>query len=205
MKKWARKQTYLCLLFFILCSCSGSGSLVSDGDQDVENSDSFDQDALDREVSDEETGIIDGDEETAEMPESEVDGEEELPTAFNPDAAARAFQLYYKERVERVVVAYNRFGIFGDLGFGTTIGKVGVARSGTQFEVVPGPNDNNMIGLSVWTTWNAYKVFQTRKLALSMIRMFEGLAFMEAVSGHPGLTARCAYPGWTLGKRPIDC
>ena len=124
--------------------------------------------------------------------------EEEEVIVFYPEAAAKAFQLYYKERVERSVTAYQRYGIFGDTGFGVTIGKAGVARENDDLEIVPGPNDNNMIGLSVWTAWNAYKIFRSRKLALGMVRMFDGLAFMESVSGHPGLTARNAYPGWTL-------
>ena len=140
---------------------------------------------------------------TADGDQSHADGDgtdmdEEQEPEFVPEAAARAFKLYYKERVERAIVAYNRYQLFGDLTFGITIGKAGVAKSGSDIEIVPGPNDNNMIGLSVWTAWHAYKVFRSRPLALSLIRMFNGLAFMEAVSGHPGLTARNAYPGWRL-------
>ncbi len=138
-------------------------------------------------------GDTDGD-----ITESEEMEEAEESYEFRPEAAAKAFQLYYKERVERAVIAYQRYGVFGDTGFGVTIGKAGVAREGDHLEIVPGPNDNNMIGLSVWTAWNAYKIFRTRLLALGMVRMFEGLAFMEGVSGHPGLTARNAYPGWTM-------
>ncbi len=116
-------------------------------------------------------------------------------------AAARGFRLYYRERVERAVLAYNRFMLFGDVGFGTTIGKAGVARTGDDWEVVAGPNDNNRIGVSIRTTWYAYQVFRSRLLALSLIRMLEGLVFFEEVSGHPGLTARMVYPGWT---RTVD-
>ena len=123
-------------------------------------------------------------------------GELEAPVP-DPAAAARAFRLYYRERVERAVVAYNRFFLFGDLGFGATVGKAGVARSGDDFEVVAGPNDNNHIGVSVQSTWTAWRLFRSRPLALSLVRMFDGLAFIEAVSGHPGLTARMALPGWT--------
>ncbi|MFH1531883.1 MAG: hypothetical protein ABIK09_14250 [Pseudomonadota bacterium] len=115
----------------------------------------------------------------------------------DPEAAARGFRLYYRERVERAVVAYNRFMLFGDVPFATTIGKAGVARSGDDWEVVAGPNDNNRIGVSIRTTWYAYRVFRSRFLALSLIRMLEGLVFFEALSGHPGLTARMVYPGWT--------
>jgi hypothetical protein len=112
-------------------------------------------------------------------------------------AATRAFKLYYKERVDRALVAYNRFMLFGDIDFGATLGKAGIAKQGNDFEVVPGPNDNNMIGLSTWTTWQAYKIFGTRTMELSLLRMFNGLHFYEAISGHPGMTSRMVYPGWT--------
>ena len=49
-------------------------------------------------------------------------------TVFNdpvphPRAAADAFRLFYRERVERALLAYNRFHIFGDSVFATTIGS----------------------------------------------------------------------------------
>ena len=116
----------------------------------------------------------------------------------DPDAASLAFRLYYRERVARAVLSYNRFMLNGDVTFGTTIGKVGVARQGDDWEIVVGPNDNNHIGVSMWRTWHAYKVFGTRALELTLMRMLEGLVFFEAVSGHPGMTARMVYPGWTL-------
>jgi len=115
----------------------------------------------------------------------------------NVEAAARAFKLYYKERVERVMVSYNRFLLVGDVTFGTNIGKVGIAKQGDDYEVVPGPNDNNPIGISIWTTWHAYRIFRTRTLELTLVRMFNGLRFFEEVSGHPGVTSRFVYPGWT--------
>lgn len=116
----------------------------------------------------------------------------------DPEAAALAFRLYHRERVERVVVSYNRFMLFGGVSFATTIGKAGVARTGDQWEIVAGPNDNNQIGESIRGVWYAYQVHRSRPLALSLIRMLEGMVFFEAVSGHPGLTARMVYPGWTL-------
>jgi hypothetical protein len=122
----------------------------------------------------------------------------------DPEAAARAFKLFYAERVERAVIAYNRFMLFGDTDFGVTIGKAGIARTGDDYEVVPGPTDNNMIGISTWTVWHAYQLFRSRPLALSLVRMFNGLAFMEAVSGHPGLTSRMVYPGWTRVVDGVD-
>jgi hypothetical protein len=123
---------------------------------------------------------------------------ERLPRPVDDvEAAARAFKLYYRERVERVMVSYNRFMLVGDLTFGTNIGKVGIAKQGTDYEVVPGPNDNNPIGISIWTTWHAYKIFRTRTLELTLVRMFNGLRFFEEVSGHPGVTSRFVFPGWT--------
>ena len=53
------------------------------------------------------------------------------------EAAARAFKLYYQERVERVIVAYNRFMLVGDVTFGVNLGKIGIAKQGDDYEVVP--------------------------------------------------------------------
>jgi hypothetical protein len=138
--------------------------------------------------------------EVADARPAEVEVREELANTpvEDPEAAARAFQLYYRERVERSVVSYNRFMLFGGVNFGTTIGKAGVARSGDKWEIVVGPNDNNQIGESVRGVWYAYKIYRSRLLALSLIRMLEGMVFFEAVSGHAGLTARMVYPGWTM-------
>jgi len=116
----------------------------------------------------------------------------------DPDAAARAFRLYYRERVERAVISYNRFMAFGGVNFAVTFGKAGISRAGTEWEIVVGPNDNNQIGESVRGVWYAYQIFRSRTLALALIRMLEGIIFFEAVSGHPGLTARMVYPGWTM-------
>lgn len=121
----------------------------------------------------------------------------ERPVA-DPDAAARAFRLYYRERVERSMIAFNRFMLFGDTMFGINIRKVGVAKSGDTFEIVPGPKDNNQIGTSVRAGWAAYKLYRTRPLALAMVRMFNGMEFIASVSGHDGITGRNAYPNWTM-------
>jgi len=115
----------------------------------------------------------------------------------DPVAAGKAFRLFYRERVERAVLAYNRFGIFGDSVFATTVGGKAVAKLGDEYEIIPGPTDNNLIGTSAFGVWHAYKVFRSRMLALTLIRMFEGLAFLEQVTGVPGLTVREALPGWT--------
>ncbi|MGB0590229.1 MAG: hypothetical protein ACPGU1_11160 [Myxococcota bacterium] len=115
----------------------------------------------------------------------------------NPEAAARAFKLYYKERVERVVVAHQRYGVFGDVTFGTAIDRAYVAIDGDEVEIIGGPKDNNLIGTATWTTWEAYQIFGGRLLELATLRLFGGLSFFEDVSGHPGMTAREVLPGWT--------
>lgn len=119
------------------------------------------------------------------------------PRPVDIAAASAAFKLYYAERVERVITAYNRFGTFGDSGFSSAIGAVGIARDGNDFEIIPGPTDNNQIGTAVFNTYQAYRALRTRVLEVSLIRMFRGLEFIERVTGEPGLTVREAYPGWT--------
>ena len=119
------------------------------------------------------------------------------PPPFNPAAAARGFSLFYKERVHRAVLVYNRFGMFGDSGFATTIGSAAIAKTGADYEVVAGPKDNNLIGTSLFSVYQAYRIFRTRELGLTLIRMFNGLEFFEEVTGHSGLTSREVLPGWT--------
>jgi hypothetical protein len=161
--------------------CSDKGSVPQDipdlPDADAVSPDSVDGDAFEAD---------------APLPDGTV-----LPVA-NPEVAARAFRLYYRERVERTIVAYNRFMLFGDTTFGINIRKAGISRTGDTFEVVPGPNDNNSIGTSVRSTWFAYQVFRSRPLALSLVRMFKGMTFIATVSGHDGITGRNAYPNWTM-------
>jgi hypothetical protein len=113
------------------------------------------------------------------------------------DAATAAFKLYYVERVHRVITSYNRFATFGDSGFSAAIGALGIARDGDEFEIIPGPTDNNQIGTAVFNTYQAYRALRTRTLEVALIRMFRGLEFIERVTGVPGLTVREAYPGWT--------
>jgi hypothetical protein len=120
------------------------------------------------------------------------------PPSINPNARAEAFKLFYRERAERTVLALNRFGLAGDTFFASAFGKNYIARAGNRFEAVPGPNDNNPIGMTVFGVWKGYQAIGGRDLELPLIRLFEGLAFNEAVSGHPGLTCREALPGWTV-------
>ena len=120
------------------------------------------------------------------------------PPTVNPNAKADAFKLFYKERAERTVLSLNRFAMAGDTVFASVFGKNLVARSGNEYEVVPGPNDNNPIGMSVFGAWKGYQALGGRDLEVTLIRLFEGLVFNEKVAGHPGLTCREALPGWTL-------
>ncbi len=120
------------------------------------------------------------------------------PPTVNPNARADAFKLFYRERAERTVLGLNRFAMAGDTVFASVFGKSMVAISGSEYEVVPGPNDNNPIGISVFGAWKGYQAMGGRDLELTLIRLFEGLVFNEQVSGHPGLTCREALPGWTL-------
>jgi len=95
------------------------------------------------------------------------------------------------------LTSINRFGIAGDAVMGNTFIKNAIAKTGNHYEVTFGPEGNNPFGAAAFTTWNLYQVLGGRDYELSLIRMFEGLSFNEAVSGHPGLTTREALPGWT--------
>ncbi len=118
--------------------------------------------------------------------------------SVNPNARTDAFRLFYRERAERTILALNRFGVAGDSIFASAFGKNYIARAGNRYEVVPGPNDNNPIGMTAFGAWQGYRALGGRDLEVTLIRLFEGLAFNEGVSGHPGLTCREALPGWTV-------
>jgi hypothetical protein len=126
------------------------------------------------------------------------DSGEVQPDTLNIEAASLGFKLFYKERVERAVIASQRFTLFGGPLFASNIGKIGIARNGSDFEVVPGPTDNNQIGITVWTTYNAWRIFRTKTLELALLRLLNGLIFFEQITGHPGVTSRMVYPGWTM-------
>jgi len=117
--------------------------------------------------------------------------------APNPTAKADAFKLFYKERSLRTNLSVNRFALSGDAVAANAFGLAAVAKEGAQWEVVAGPEGNNPFGKSLWATWKLYQAIGGRDLELSLIRMFEGVVFNEAVSGHSGLTTREAFPGWT--------
>ncbi len=125
-----------------------------------------------------------------------------LPDVVVPEGTdesrARAFKLFYRERLDRVLVAYNRYSLFGDVGFGLAVGRAQVARDGDSYDIVVGPQDNNLMGTPLRAVWHAWRHFRTRTAELTLIRMLRGLEFYEAVTGHPGLTSRMALTGWTL-------
>lgn len=183
---------FMCAGTLLICACGTTTPPDADVTEDTTVSDDV---TADLPGGDQITGdTIIGD--TVDMDAPLPDGIEH-PVA-NPDAAARAFRLYYRERVERTIIAFNRFMLFGDTTFGINIRKAGISRVGDTFEVVPGPNDNNSIGASARATWYAYKIFRSRPMALTLIRMFDGLNFIATMTGHDGVTGRNAYPNWTL-------
>ena len=116
----------------------------------------------------------------------------------NPNAKADAFRLYYKERISRTLIAYNRFMLVNDVVPAHTLGATHIAKAGDEYDIFLHPKDNNDIGHSTFNTYMAYKIFGTRDLALTLIRQFAGLAVAEEVSGIPGLTCREWQPGFVL-------
>jgi len=116
----------------------------------------------------------------------------------NPDARADAFRLFYKERINRVLLAYNRFSLVNDVVPAHTLGATYIDKGGDTYDILLHPKDNNEIGTSAFTAYHAYKVFRSRELALTLVRLFEGLAVAEEVSGIPGLTCREWQTGFTL-------
>ncbi len=116
----------------------------------------------------------------------------------NASARADAFRLFYKERVGRVVRSHNRYSLINDAVPAMTLGATFVAHHGDDWEIEAHPKDNNEIGQSAFNAWQAYQVFRTRDLALTLIRMFEGMVIGGSASGHPGITSREWQPGWTL-------
>jgi hypothetical protein len=166
---------FVCLLIFLFAACSSS-STDSTG-------------AASRTETGNDTLIsVDPVEETsAEPPIFEP----------NPNAKADAFRLYYKERTDRLLTSINRYAMTGDAIGAAIINKMFIAKDGDDYEVIAGPVDNNAHGYTTFATWKLYQAMGGRNLELTLIRMFEGLAFYEAVTGHEGLTVREALPGWT--------
>ena len=193
----ARFLLFTCLALFTVPAC---GSDDSSDAGDVGVSDASGEDAVGGDGPDgaaaEDAGTEDA--ATADVSEEDVASEPVMAApVVDTEVAARAFQLYYRERVERAVVAHQRYGVFGDSGFASAIDKAFVAVDGDDVEIVAGPNDNNHIGTAAWTTWEAYRIFGGRTLALATMRLFDGLYWQEQVPGHDGLTSREVLPGWT--------
>ncbi len=110
----------------------------------------------------------------------------------------QGFQFFYRERVLRQLEIVNRLGMAGDVGFAVAIAHMEVAKSGNAWEVVVGPKDNNPMGRMTYEIAQTYRALGGRELELTLIRMFEGLVFLEQVSGHWGLTSRMAVPGYDV-------
>ena len=126
------------------------------------------------------------------------DDDYDLPTPDpNPSAKADAFRLFYDERTRRTALSMNRFTMAGDAAWANAFLAVAIAREGNDYEVVFGPEGNNRFGYAAFSTLKLYQALGGRDLELSLIRMFGGIVFNEAVPGHPGLTTREALPGWT--------
>ncbi|MCZ7582598.1 MAG: hypothetical protein M5R36_04275 [Deltaproteobacteria bacterium] len=155
---------------------------VADDDSSADDDDVDDDDDFDDDTGDDDTTADDDDDDTVTP---------------NPNARADAFRLFYRERSLRVITALNRFALSGDVVAANAFGKFAIARDGDAWEVVAGPEGNNPFGKSLFATWRLYQAIGGREFELSLIRMFEGIVFNEAVSGHPGLTTREAFPGWT--------
>jgi len=172
-------------------------------DDDSGDDDSIDDDTGDDDSSDDDSAADDDsgdDDDTSDDDASDDDtaDDDTFEPWVNPNAKADAFKLFYKERIPRVLKSYNRFSLVNDVVPAHTLDGTFIAKSGNNWEIVLHPKDNNNIGFAVFNAYQAYKVFRTRDLALTLIRMFEGLAVAERVSGHPGLTCREWQPGWTL-------
>jgi len=210
----------LCLaVLLFVCAC------VDDDDDD--NDDNDDASPVDDDTADDDTGVDDdddndatpddddtldddtfvdddtNDDDTADDDTADDDTPEPTPEP-NPTAKADAFRLYYKERSLRAITSLNRFAFSGDAVFANAFLMTAVAKEGNEYEVVPGPEGNNHFGRTAFTAWKMYEALGGRELELSLIRMFEGMVFNEAVSGHPGITTREAFPGWTRTMNGVD-
>ncbi len=162
-----------------------------DADDDTADDDVIDDDTIDDDTIDDDT--IDDD--TAD--DDTTDDDTWTPPEVDDTARANGFKMFYKERVSRLLLSWNLFGLAGDAAFGTNIHKHYIAKEGNEYEVIAGETDNNTIGFSVFSTYHAWQNLGGRDTELSLIRMFEGLVFYEAVTGHSGLTSREQLPGWT--------
>jgi hypothetical protein len=188
------RLSLLLLLIFVATALFALAGCGDDDDDDDNGSPDDDFPDDDDDVADDDDAVIDDDDDDNDDDDNDTVGP---PVSPNPNAKADAFRLYYRERMERTALSYNRFGLAGDSVFGTTIGKYYVSKSGNEYEVVAGPNDNNPNGISTWGAWQLFQAIGGRDLELTLIRQFEGLVFSEAVTELGGITVREALPGWT--------
>ncbi|MCB9475630.1 MAG: hypothetical protein H6684_15955 [Deltaproteobacteria bacterium] len=169
------------------------------GDDDTGDDDTGDDDTGDDDTGDDDTGDDDtGDDDTGDDDTGDDDIDDPFEPWENPEAKADAFPLFYKERVHRIVQGHNRFLLVNDVVPAMTLGHAFIDKHGDDYTMLLHPKDNNDIGHAAMRTWAAYKLYHTRELELTLIRMFEGLAAAEEVTGHSGMTSREYQPGWTL-------
>jgi len=198
----------LLVVFILLLSCLFAVACGDDDDNDDYNTPPVDDDddnddqtstPVGDDDDDDDDDDNDDDNDNDDNDDDDDDDDDDLtppPDVENP-ARAAGFKLFYRERLDRLMLAWNRFGLVGDAAFGTNIRKHFIAKAGNEYEVLGGESDNNDLGVTVWSAWNAYQHFGGRNLELTLIRQFEGLAFYEAITGHPGITSREVTPAWT--------
>jgi len=149
-------------------------------------------------------GDVDGDGNVANCDDDAAPGDalspEDLPEPLEGTQASRAlgFKLYYRERVRRMLTPMNRLLLGGDLTFANYICNQQVQKSGNAWQVSYGPCDNNANGLLTFNTLHGYRKLGGRELELTLLRELNGMAFVEGVTGHPGVTSREALPNWRL-------
>ena len=168
-----------------------------DIDDDLSNDDTVDDDALDDD-SNADDDSTDDDTSNDDSGDDDASDDDTFAPWHNPTAKADAFRLFYKELMSREILSYNRFSLSNDVVPAITFGNMTYTKVGNQYEITAGPVDNNDIGFATFNNYQAYRVFRTRELGLSLIRMFEGLVIAEGISGHPGITCREWMPAWNL-------
>jgi hypothetical protein len=205
---WAVVLFFLCIISFG-ASCGGTDddddAAADDTLADDASEDDFAYDTGDDDIGDDTTVTDDDADDDSNDDTTDDSGDDSDDTSdddtetvtSNPNAKADAFRLFYKERSQRLNLSLNRFSLSGDAVAANAFAKTAIAKAGDSWEVAPGPEGNNPFGKTLFATWKLYQAIGGRDLELALIRMFEGIVFNEAVSGHPGLTTREAFPGWT--------
>jgi hypothetical protein len=185
-----RSRAFVLPVFLLAVAALALGSCAS-GDDDGDDDSGFPAD-------DDAGGGRPDDDLGDDTIDDDADDDSEFTPWVNPAAKADAFRLFYAERTDRVLTAYNRFMLVNDVVPAHTLGGLSIDKQGGAYDVALHPVDNNEIGTATFNAYQAYRVFRTRALALTLIRQFEGLAVAEKVSGIPGLTCREWEPGFIL-------